>query len=34
MNGIDGNGFSPSTDTSVLAEQLQLDSGELKARSA
>ena len=33
MNGIDGNGFSPSTDTSVLAERLQLDSGELKARA-
>ena len=33
MNGIDGNGFSPSTDASVLAERLQLDSGELKARA-
>ena len=33
MNGIDGNGFSPSADTSVLAERLQLDSGELKARA-
>ena len=33
MNGIDGNGFSTSTDTSVLAERLQLDSGELKARA-
>ena len=33
MNGIDGNGFSSSTDTSVLAERLQIDSGELKARA-
>ena len=33
MSALEGNGFSPAPDASVLAERLQLDSGTLKARA-
>jgi pilus assembly protein CpaF len=33
MNAFDGNGFSGRSDSSVLAERLQVDQGSLKARA-